>query len=104
MVIVLMNDKSYGVIKNIQDAQYGGRPLLPERTPDLRDAVHSLALACTRAASTTCRANWRGGSASAGPFPARESTCSPSAASRPPSAGPPTNTITQIPALSARLR
>ena len=25
MVIVLMNDKSYGVIKNIQDAQYGGR-------------------------------------------------------------------------------
>ncbi|WP_089399911.1 thiamine pyrophosphate-binding protein [Noviherbaspirillum humi] len=25
MVIVLMNDKGYGVIKNIQDAQYGGR-------------------------------------------------------------------------------
>ncbi|HUH88809.1 MAG TPA: thiamine pyrophosphate-binding protein [Pusillimonas sp.] len=25
MVIILMNDKGYGVIKNIQDAQYGGR-------------------------------------------------------------------------------
>ena len=35
MTIVLMNDKSYGVIKNIQDAQYGGRRVYAElHTPD----------------------------------------------------------------------
>ena len=33
--VVLMNDKSYGVIKNIQDAQYGGRRVYAElHTPD----------------------------------------------------------------------
>lgn len=33
--IVLMNDKSYGVIKNIQDAQYGGRRVYADlHTPD----------------------------------------------------------------------
>ena len=35
LTIVLMNDKSYGVIKNIQDAQYGGRRVYAElHTPD----------------------------------------------------------------------
>jgi acetolactate synthase-1/2/3 large subunit len=33
--VVLMNDRSYGVIKNIQDAQYGGRRVYAElHTPD----------------------------------------------------------------------
>ena len=35
MTIVLMNDKGYGVIKNIQDAQYGGRRVYADlHTPD----------------------------------------------------------------------
>ena len=33
--VVLMNDRSYGVIKNIQDAQYGGRKVYADlHTPD----------------------------------------------------------------------
>jgi acetolactate synthase-1/2/3 large subunit len=41
--IVLMNDKSYGVIKNIQDAQYGGRRVYAElHTPDYALLAQSL--------------------------------------------------------------
>ncbi|SFH89368.1 acetolactate synthase-1/2/3 large subunit [Collimonas sp. OK307] len=49
MVIILMNDKSYGVIKNIQDAQYGGRRHYVElHTPDYAQLSQSLNLRHTR--------------------------------------------------------
>lgn len=49
MVIVLMNDQSYGVIKNIQDAQYGGRRHYVElHTPDYAQLSQSLKLRHTR--------------------------------------------------------
>lgn len=49
MVIVLMNDKGYGVIKNIQDAQYGGRRHYVElHTPDYAKLCESLGMAHTR--------------------------------------------------------
>jgi acetolactate synthase I/II/III large subunit len=45
MVIVLMNDKGYGVIKNIQDAQYGGRRHYVDlHTPDYAALAQSLQL------------------------------------------------------------
>lgn len=41
--IVLMNDRSYGVIKNIQDAQYGGRKVYADlHTPDYAKLAESL--------------------------------------------------------------
>ena len=44
-LIVLMNNKSYGVIRNIQDAQYGGRRAYVElHTPDYVQLCASLAL------------------------------------------------------------
>ncbi|MGJ7583491.1 thiamine pyrophosphate-binding protein, partial [Variovorax sp. RHLX14] len=49
MVIVLMNDKGYGVIKNIQDAQYGGRRCYADlHTPDYALLCKSLSLPHTR--------------------------------------------------------
>ena len=51
LVIVLMNDKGYGVIKNIQDAQYGGRRCYVDlHTPDYALLCKSLALphACVK--------------------------------------------------------
>lgn len=45
LVIVLMNDKGYGVIKNIQDAQYGGRRHYVDlHTPDYAALSKALAL------------------------------------------------------------
>jgi acetolactate synthase-1/2/3 large subunit len=45
MVIVLMNDKGYGVIKNIQDVQYGGRRHYVDlHTPDYATLSKSLNL------------------------------------------------------------
>ncbi len=45
MIIVLMNDKGYGVIKNIQDAQYGGRRHYVDlHTPDYAQLSKSLSL------------------------------------------------------------
>lgn len=52
MVIVLMNDKGYGVIKNIQDAQYGGRRHYVDlHTPDYAALAKSLSLRHTRVSS-----------------------------------------------------
>ncbi len=49
MVIILMNDKGYGVIKNIQDAQYGGRRHYVDlHTPDYAQLCGSLKLAHQR--------------------------------------------------------
>lgn len=43
MTIVLMNDKGYGVIKNIQDAQYGGRRVYADlHTPDYATLARAL--------------------------------------------------------------
>jgi acetolactate synthase-1/2/3 large subunit len=63
MVIVLMNDKGYGVIKNIQDAQYGGRRCYVDlHTPDYALLCKSLQLRHARvsAAWTSCRRRWTG--------------------------------------------
>lgn len=52
MVIVLMNDKGYGVIKNIQDAQYGGRRHYVDlHTPDYALLARSLQLRHARVAN-----------------------------------------------------
>lgn len=46
IVFVLMNDRAYGVIKNIQDAQYGGRHHYSAlRTPDFSMLCRSIGLA-----------------------------------------------------------
>ncbi|HVZ50864.1 MAG TPA: thiamine pyrophosphate-binding protein [Pseudolabrys sp.] len=45
MVMVLMNDKGYGVIRNIQDAQYGGRHVYSDiLTPDFALVCASVGL------------------------------------------------------------
>lgn len=49
--VVLMNDRSYGVIKNIQDAQYGGRRVYADlHTPDYALLAQSLQFAHRRVA------------------------------------------------------
>ena len=50
--VVLMNDKSYGVIKNIQDAQYGGRRVYADlHTPDYALLARALGFAHRRASN-----------------------------------------------------
>jgi acetolactate synthase-1/2/3 large subunit len=45
VVFILMNDKAYGVIRNIQDAQYGSRHVYSElRTPDFAGLCASFGL------------------------------------------------------------
>ncbi len=45
VVVVLMNDRGYGVIRNIQDAQYGGRRYYADlHTPDFGALAQSLGL------------------------------------------------------------
>ncbi len=52
MVIVLMNDKGYGVIKNIQDVQYGGRRHYVDlHTPDYAVLAQALQLRHARVSS-----------------------------------------------------
>jgi acetolactate synthase-1/2/3 large subunit len=47
--VVLMNDKSYGVIKNIQDAQYGGRKVYADlHTPDYAKLAEAIGFAHKR--------------------------------------------------------
>ncbi len=49
LLIVLMNDKGYGVIKNIQDAVYGGRRCYVDlQTPDFAQLCASMGVAHTR--------------------------------------------------------
>ena len=51
-MIVLMNDKCYGVIRNIQDAQYGGRRYYVDlHQPDFAQFCASLGLAHYRLSS-----------------------------------------------------
>ncbi|MBL8325448.1 MAG: thiamine pyrophosphate-binding protein [Rubrivivax sp.] len=50
--VVLMNDKGYGVIKNIQDAQYGGRKVYADlHTPDYALLAQALGFAHRRITS-----------------------------------------------------
>jgi len=45
VIVVLMNDRGYGVIRNIQDAQYGGRRYYADlHTPDFERLAQSIAL------------------------------------------------------------
>jgi acetolactate synthase-1/2/3 large subunit len=45
VIVVLMNDRGYGVIRNIQDAQYGGRRYYADlHTPDFALLAQSIAL------------------------------------------------------------
>jgi acetolactate synthase I/II/III large subunit len=51
MVIVLMNDRGYGVIRNIQDAQYGGRHVYCDiLTPDFGLLCQAVGMRHTRVA------------------------------------------------------
>jgi acetolactate synthase I/II/III large subunit len=48
-IVVLMNDRGYGVIKNIQDAQYGGRRVYVDlHTPDYAQLALAMGLAHRR--------------------------------------------------------
>jgi acetolactate synthase-1/2/3 large subunit len=97
MVIVLMNDKGYGVIKNIQDAQYGGRQLL-RRPAHARLRLLCKSLRCRTPACSDlaiCRRRWtrrwRRRPVPAGDRHALHRRFKTTFA------GPPTNTVTQIP-------
>jgi len=100
MVIVLMNDKSYGVIKNIQDVQYGGRRCYAElHTPDYDLLCKSIALPHARVQSLDdLPARLDQALSNDGPFLLEIDMLS-IGGFKSTFAGPPTNTITQIPAL-----
>jgi len=102
MVIVLMNDKSYGVIKNIQDAQYGGRQCYAElHTPDYDLLCKSIALPHARVQKLAdLLARLDEALSAKGPFLLEIDMLS-IGGFKSSFAGPPTNTITQIPALGA---
>jgi len=102
MVIVLMNDKSYGVIKNIQDAQYGGRQCYAElHTPDYDLLCKSIALPHARVQDLAeLPARIGEALAAQGPFLLEIDMLS-IGSFKTTFAGPPTNTVTQIPALGA---
>lgn len=52
VVVLLMNDRGYGVIRNIQDAQYGGRRYYADlHTPDFERLAQSIALPYQRVTS-----------------------------------------------------
>lgn len=70
MVIVLMNDKGYGVIKNIQDAQYGGRRHYVDlHTPDYATLAKSLSLRHARVSNLAeLGAALEAATAESGPF------------------------------------
>ena len=49
VVVILMNDRGYGVIRNIQDAQYGGRRAYVDlHTPDFEMLARAIALPFVR--------------------------------------------------------
>jgi acetolactate synthase-1/2/3 large subunit len=101
MMIVLMNDQGYGVIKNIQDAQYGGRRCYVElHTPDYEQLCASLRLPHARVKSLDdLPAILEKSLATQGPFMLEIDMLS-IGSFKTSFAGPPTNTITQIPALA----
>jgi acetolactate synthase-1/2/3 large subunit len=49
LVLMVMNDRRYGVIRNIQDAHYGGRHYFTElHTPEFADLAHTMGLRFVR--------------------------------------------------------
>ncbi|MEJ8810016.1 thiamine pyrophosphate-binding protein [Variovorax ureilyticus] len=100
MVIVLMNDKSYGVIKNIQDVQYGGRRCYAElHTPDYDLLCKSIALPHARVTGLDqLPARLDEALSTDGPF-LLEIDMLTIGSFKSTFAGPPVNKITQIPAL-----
>jgi acetolactate synthase-1/2/3 large subunit len=101
LVIVLMNDQGYGVIKNIQDAQYGGRRCYVDlHTPDYALLCKSLSLPHARVSRLEDLADRLGeATAAKGPFLLEIDMLS-IGSFKSTFAGPPTNTVTQIPALA----
>lgn len=70
VVYVLMNDQRYGVIQNIQDAQYGGRRCYVDlHTPDYAQLCAALQLGHTRVSNLEAlQAGLRNALAARGPF------------------------------------
>jgi acetolactate synthase-1/2/3 large subunit len=103
IVIVLMNDRGYGVIKNIQDAQYGGRRCYADlHTPDYGQLCAALALPHARVRGMgELPACLEQALAQAGPFMLEIDMLS-IGGFKTTFAGPPTNQVTQIPALAGR--
>ncbi|WHZ10283.1 MAG: thiamine pyrophosphate-binding protein [Burkholderiaceae bacterium] len=99
-LIVLMNDKGYGVIKNIQDAQYGSRRCYVElHTPDYAQLCASLALPHARVSNLSDLPNQLGAALKAkGPFMLEIDMLS-IGSFKTTFAGPPVNKLNQIPAL-----
>ncbi len=99
-LIVLMNDKGYGVIKNIQDAQYGGRRAYVElHTPDYAQLCASLALPHARVSNLADLPGQLAGALKArGPFMLEIDMLS-IGSFKTTFAGPPVNKLNQIPAL-----
>ncbi|MDR2154202.1 MAG: thiamine pyrophosphate-binding protein [Burkholderiaceae bacterium] len=103
IVIILMNDRGYGVIKNIQDAQYGGRRCYADlHTPDYGQLCAALALPHTRLSSLSdLPARLEQALAQPGPC-VLEIDMLAIGDFKAAFAGPPTNQVTQIPALAGR--
>ncbi|MBT2304157.1 thiamine pyrophosphate-binding protein [Variovorax paradoxus] len=101
LLIVLMNDKGYGVIKNIQDAQYGGRRCYADlHTPDYALLCKSIALPHARISRLSdLKGLLDEALAERGPFLLEIDMLS-IGGFKSAFAGPPTNTVTQIPALA----
>ena len=101
LVVVLMNDQGYGVIKNIQDAQYGGRRCYVDlHTPDYAQLCASLALPHARCSDLAqLPALLAQAVDRQGPFLLEIDMLS-IGAFKSAFAGPPTNTVQQIPAIS----
>lgn len=99
-LIVLMNDKGYGVIKNIQDAQYGGRRAYVELyTPDYAQLCASLALPHARVSDLAALPGQLQAALKAkGPFMLEIDMLS-IGRFKTTFAGPPVNKLNQIPAL-----
>ena len=83
--VVLMNDRSYGVIQNIQDAQYGGRKVYADlHTPDYAKLADALQFAHRAREQARQRARpARGAERASRARRCSRSTCPRSAASRP---------------------
>ncbi|MBL0420681.1 thiamine pyrophosphate-binding protein [Ramlibacter sp. AW1] len=105
LLILLMNDKGYGVIKNIQDANYGGRrcyaDLLTPNYQKVCDAIHLSYARVERMADF--KASLTKGLAHEGPFLLEIDMLAVGPFPRS-FAGPPTNRPIQVPALAAHGR
>lgn len=99
-LIVLMNDQGYGVIKNIQDAQYGGRRgYVDLHTPDYAQLCASLKLAHERVSDLAqLPEKLKAGLQHKGPFMLEIDMLS-IGSFKTAFAGPPVNKLNQIPAL-----